>query len=258
MKDYYGILGVSPSAHMADIKRAYRRLAIQYHPDKNPDPSAEALFKEINEAYDVLSDPAKKSNYDWKRQNPLSDILQETQPPPHRDPAYRKRRRPPANYKSERQRLREMMEQYLPYVIWISRIGLVVTLLFALDYVLPYRSMSEEIVGRYRVDGRRGTGHLVIVTNSGRKIDLYDWPFDNHHQESIDFKLTYIYATVMSITVDGEDHETGYVYRGLVFFPVTVFIFSLLSLIFRREIEFSFNAGVVSALVLVITLFVIL
>ena len=64
-KDYYKILGVSPNATTEEIKKAYRRLALQYHPDKNPgDKKAEEKFKDIAEAYDVLSDPEKRKKYD--------------------------------------------------------------------------------------------------------------------------------------------------------------------------------------------------
>nr|NIV32488.1 DnaJ domain-containing protein [Anaerolineae bacterium] len=59
-KDYYETLGVSRDADRKEIRRAFRRLARQYHPDVNPgDPEAEEHFKEINEAYEVLSDPEK-------------------------------------------------------------------------------------------------------------------------------------------------------------------------------------------------------
>ncbi|MFW5772875.1 MAG: DnaJ domain-containing protein, partial [Phototrophicaceae bacterium] len=62
--DYYRILGVSRNASDEDIKRAYRRLAKQYHPDANPNnPAAETRFKEINEAYATLVDSAKRSRY---------------------------------------------------------------------------------------------------------------------------------------------------------------------------------------------------
>ncbi len=65
MKDYYAILGVSKDASPEEIKRAYRELAKKYHPDKNRgDPEAEERFKEINEAYAVLSDPEKRAEYD--------------------------------------------------------------------------------------------------------------------------------------------------------------------------------------------------
>ncbi len=63
-KNYYQILGVKPQATAAEIKRSYRRLALKYHPDKNPgDNIAESVFKEIAEAYDVLSDEQKRKNY---------------------------------------------------------------------------------------------------------------------------------------------------------------------------------------------------
>ena len=62
-KDYYGILGVSKTADDDAIKKAYRKSALKWHPDRNPDTkaSAEAKFKEISEAYEVLSDKEKRA-----------------------------------------------------------------------------------------------------------------------------------------------------------------------------------------------------
>ena len=67
-KDYYAVLGVSPEATQDEIKRAYRKLALKYHPDRNPgNKEAEEKFKEINEAYQVLGDPEKRAKYDQMR-----------------------------------------------------------------------------------------------------------------------------------------------------------------------------------------------
>ena len=64
-RDYYDILGITKGADEAEIKKAYRKMAIKYHPDKNPDdPSAEDKFKEAAEAYEVLSDSQKRARYD--------------------------------------------------------------------------------------------------------------------------------------------------------------------------------------------------
>ena len=63
-RDYYEILGVDRSATDEEVKKAFRKLAFQYHPDRNKNHDAEDRFKEISEAYDVLSDPEKRAKYD--------------------------------------------------------------------------------------------------------------------------------------------------------------------------------------------------
>jgi DnaJ-class molecular chaperone len=80
LKNYYQILNVSQGTSAEDIKKAFRRLALQYHPDRNPENVREAgeIFKEINEAYEVLGDEQKRWKYD--RLTSLSSYPQRTMP----------------------------------------------------------------------------------------------------------------------------------------------------------------------------------
>ena len=66
--DYYEVLHLHPSAHPDVVQAAYRRLALLYHPDKNPSPEATNLMAQVNQAYDVLSDPEKRAAYDRSRE----------------------------------------------------------------------------------------------------------------------------------------------------------------------------------------------
>ena len=72
MKDYYQVLGLTKEASEDEIKKSYRKLAMKYHPDRNPDSGAEEKFKEVKEAYEVLSDSAKKAEYDRKASSPFA------------------------------------------------------------------------------------------------------------------------------------------------------------------------------------------
>jgi curved DNA-binding protein CbpA len=66
--DYYGVLGVDRDASTREIRRAYRRLACQQHPDRNPEPDGAQRFRTLAEAYEVLSDPARRARYDHTTQ----------------------------------------------------------------------------------------------------------------------------------------------------------------------------------------------
>jgi curved DNA-binding protein CbpA len=73
MKDYYGLLGVSPEVTAELIKTAYRKKAALFHPDRNPAPDAAARFREVQEAYEVLADVDRRKAYDETRRSSLID-----------------------------------------------------------------------------------------------------------------------------------------------------------------------------------------
>ncbi|GGX29415.1 DnaJ domain-containing protein [Undibacterium squillarum] len=78
MKDYYIILGLAPTATLADIKKAFRVKAAEFHPDRNSSELAPQKFHEVKEAYDVLSDDEKRAAYDDNRRRNLLDSPLET------------------------------------------------------------------------------------------------------------------------------------------------------------------------------------
>ena len=78
MSEHYAALGLKSDASLSDVKRAFRQKASQFHPDRNSDPDAPARFREVQEAYDVLSDDDKRKAYDDNRRRNLLDDPAET------------------------------------------------------------------------------------------------------------------------------------------------------------------------------------
>lgn len=73
MEDYYAVLGIERDASSDGVKTAYRKLAAAYHPDRNASPDAPALFRDAQQAYEILSEPAKRRAYDESRRRSLVD-----------------------------------------------------------------------------------------------------------------------------------------------------------------------------------------
>lgn len=257
MKDYYAILGVSHTASAEEIKRAFRRLAVQYHPDKNPDPKAEDIFKDLSEAYDVLSDWDKRKNYDLRFENPFEAIVDVASPKPkHRDPKYRPK--PPGYRPPRKSSVYDTMAEYLPYFRRISWAGLLVTCLVVIDFVLPYRATEELVVGVERVTNGKGKFlYYEFNTYSGKQIKAHDYAASFLiYEDRIRYNQTAIFHTDMYLSDDDGEHliKLGYIYRTLFFFPLILGVTSILGVAYRKNIEFPFNLSIISGTFLVITL----
>lgn len=259
VKDYYAILGVSHSASQLDIKKAYRKLAVLYHPDKNPSHDAQPRFQEINEAYDVLGDAEQRALYDARLASPLQELFGEPERV-HRDPAYRRKRKsapspppqePPASY--------VLMRDSIKYVWWISAAGLLVTTLLFLDYFLPYERVEETIQEIYAMRSRGNQIYHVVATSSGEQIRLYDLDTSTFADGRILTSVSAIYGSVMEVSNAAGTYTawTAYLYSSLVFFPILLFINSILALIYRRSVEFAFNLNITAFILLIINLILI-
>ena len=258
MEDYYQILGVSRSASNEEIKRAYRKLALRYHPDKTSDPSAHERIKKINEAYDVLGDPEKKRSYDLGRYKPLVDAFKDTEStPPHRDPAYR-RRRPPVNRKNEKSGMQELMEAYTPFVAKISLTAFIFCMALLIDYALPFAKTTEKITDSYSYRGfQRGYARSeVIVTNENSRYKLSS--LDVAHfmvGDLIIVSSSRLFRIPAFIHSKGgyraKFHTT--IYGNFIFMPLILLVTSSLG-VFLKNLELKFNLGVMNFLVLVLNL----
>ena len=253
--NYYQVLGVQYSAGYDEIKRAYRRLAVLYHPDKNPDPAAENIFKKINEAYDVLSDPAKKRVYDLRLQAPFAEVVEDRTR--HKDPAYRPSR-PRTRRKSDRERMKDLMREYMPWVIRITQFCFLASLLIVVDYLLPKHSNPMKIVEtnvRRTYTRNFATTWWVIRTDDGRVIDV-PYEFSDHFAtgrqiELLTTMLLNVPRRVQSDTLAVRLNKS--IYGNFLFAPIALFIFSSLGLFFRKNVEIGFNLGVMCFLILIFT-----
>jgi curved DNA-binding protein CbpA len=264
MKDYYSILGVSVTASELEIKRVYRRLAVKYHPDKNPSPEAEALFKEINEAYDVLGDPEKRQTYDLRRQNPFQALVQEEEPVvQHRDPRYRRRKPPGYRPPASRYTPKDLMRDYLPKVIVFSWAGMVLGLLLLTDFVLPSTTSTETVAAVYPVykgarSGRRYHAYELMKTKEGTAIKFRDKNWNLFAIDStVQIERTRIFSTHQYISNARYRVALANIYGAVGIVPLILFITSLLGLYFRSNVEFAFNVSIVSGILLIISLYLI-
>jgi curved DNA-binding protein CbpA len=254
VKDYYSILRVSRSADSKTIKRSYRLLVQKYHPDINPDPQAAELIKEINEAYDVLSDPAKKSDYDYQLISP-SQHIPVSQPTPHRDPRYRKAYRP---VKKEDHQL-ELIKNYVHLAIKVSWVGCFISFFLLIDICLPHRVVKDTVQGLYASSGRASSN--LVVSESGRqiKIGLEDLR-TMKRGEPIEITETILTSIVITIYIPEKEHyitSMATLYRTYLFVPLLMLVSSGVGLLIRKRVELQFNAGIVSFILIIFTLILI-
>jgi len=255
--DYYRILGVDHSATAEEIKRAYRRLAVTYHPDKNPAPGAENIFKQVNEAYDVLGDPVKRHGYDHRLQNTFIELAQEMEGPRHRDPAYRPRKKK-AYRKSEREDVRELMARYLPLAQKAIYFCFSIAVFLLIDFVWPDQISTEQIeqaMIRRTYSRNSSTVWWVVETDGGYEIDM-PYEVKEYFQPGQSVIIHSSFFLDMPISASVPEQEVRIrksIYGNFIFAPATLLIVSSLGIVFRKNSEYGFNFGVVSFVILLFT-----
>ncbi|MBY0433169.1 MAG: J domain-containing protein [Cyclobacteriaceae bacterium] len=265
MKDYYQILRISRQASDEEIKRAYRRLALVFHPDKNRSAEASALFQEINEAHEILSDPAQRQRYDELLSG--ATVVLEAPPPQqwHRDPAYRRKQQP--GYKPPPARPSErllMMVHFLQYLRPISWAGLAWCAFLVFDYSLPFRVSEENVLAEANRDITWEMHHVpnVVVTDKGHQFPV---SYEGAEFFPVGSKVEVVTSWVLHVLVVVKAKSGLYtidnlasVYQNFMIVPVILFLLSVAGLLLKKGIEFRFNVAISICIVLVFNLIFLL
>jgi curved DNA-binding protein CbpA len=257
MKDYYQILGVSRKADIEEVKRSFRKLAITYHPDRNPSKEAESFIKEIIEAYEVLENPASRSLYDslLDGQAPIDA----EKPRPHRDPRYR-RQPPNPNYKSEKQEMMDMMKSYLPVAVFVSWVTLAASIFLVCDFFMKPVQQTEVITAFARKSYPRESERFATDRGNEFKINR-----DQSGKFQRGESLTVSYSPWLNVPisfVSNQRHEVNRIpatlYGNFIFAPIFLIAASVTGVAYRKGIMFRFNLGIVNFLLLILNILFLL
>lgn len=246
MKDYYAIIQVDRKASDADIKKAFRKLAVKYHPDKNPSLEAEDLFKEINEAYEVLSNPASRLDYDQRLGNPgfysYADVRPQRQT--YRGP-------------SEKVMLQKSLLRYSQLLFYF---GCLWCSILIVDYTMP----EEHIQGKVTTDITKNSilrvnkPKKLLSTDIGKDFDitpreLKHFPFDTDVHI---YKSPLLSAVIRVENYNGTFvvNNLGSIYRNFSFAPIILFLGCMIGLIIKKGVEFHVNLGIVVFLLMILNI----
>jgi curved DNA-binding protein CbpA len=261
MKDYYHILQITPEASQEEIKKAYRRLAKVHHPDVAANGRQEVFIIDLNEAYRTLSNPEKRSRYDWIRTygnassepaNEQDTFLQYTPPQP-----VNKRK---AFYKNPLCE-RELVKPYLAYTYTVSKIALVFCILLFIDFLLPLRLQRDRAVyltNVYSVQkGNSIHDHTQIETWSGKQVKVSKeagMQFSSNpnmlvYKTRLFSKARYVTSVLK--------RETRYligrsIYGNFIFLPLILLLTAFLGSLKQFPPELDFSLGLASGVLMLI------
>lgn len=262
MKNYYFILGIHIYSREAEIKSAYRKLALQFHPDRNSSPDAATIFREVNEAYEILSDPQAKVDYDRLLKG---DNQPSTEPTPAHQRDTRYRPKPPGfvvNRSTKKKELINLMQGYLPHAMVLSRIALCCVCILVLDFLLPVNRRREKVVGVYGIYNQYEQTGTQLQASDGSIYKLGKNTSGRLRQDDVvvicQSPLLAVAKRVENESGDARNRIPVSIYGNFLFFPAIWLITSALGSFYKKGIEFRFNLGVVNLLLGIFNLIILL
>jgi hypothetical protein len=181
----------------------------------------------------------------------------------HRDPRYRPRQ-PYVYRKPQKSAQYLLMERWNKYAHWINIVSAVVFIVLVLDYMIPYKVTKESVQEIVRVTGgagkysKNGFKYFLIETESGKSLKVYTLAAGTVGAE-FTLQTTRLYQLPMSITShsNGSTLEMGYIYGGIFFMPLLLFVVAVFGILLRKNITACFNCAIVTSILLIITLVLI-
>jgi hypothetical protein len=266
MKDYYQILKIPRSASEGEIKRSFRLLAVKLHPDKNPNNQTVALFQEINEAYEVLSDKDKKWVYDQKYDAYYSPNKYGGTVGKAPSPSYTR-----ANYSRPRYSAPSRSFDYSDYAPFFRKVnwgGMFLCLILIFDYVFTIDYPNQKItwiddIQEVRTRNSRGYSKRnpsdVLVDIETEK---FQFQMEIRHAaeieigDNIDVYMTPLFQ--IARWVDVRDKAISIaphygVYNNFVFIPAILLILSCIGLFVKRNEKFVVDIGIGAMIFFVLT-----
>lgn len=258
MKDYYQILGVNERATDREIKQAHRQLALLLHPDRTPDPSAQARFLEVQEAYEVLGDYHRRLAYDLIRAQARELIRRSQQPkgPSPYDP-------PPAPPRPRRpDPVKLIIAKYAPWAHRLNWAVAVFCLSLFLDWALPLNEYpNEPVVGKRVIfvsTSRANPQNAYVISTPHTEFKLRgDLGGEMHFGQAVTVWRTPLWRIVRRVQPRYRAVFRPYggnIYGTLSFWPILLFIVSAVGLLPRASDELRVNTATSGLLLLIITL----
>ena len=253
----YDILGISQTASEQEIKKAYRKLALQYHPDKNKDADAAEKFNLIQQAYNVLSNSQLRTQYDYtlvfgNQQNTLEE--EATFRNNHRNPRYRARSHYQNTDKGPTERYIAMVS-VLGYFKKVNYLSIALLLFIATEYLLPHKTEKLEIADVMQRRSGNQYIYYFVFTNGGkfdfsRNSEVFLYRGDNLFIHYSLLTETLIEIELPRTTFSYTNFPT--IYANFSFVPILLALLTFLSMIFQKKTEFAFSLGIINIFLLII------
>ena len=246
MKDYYEIMKVDRKATDAEIKKAFRKLANQYHPDKNPSSEAESVFKEINEAYEVLSDPASRLDYDQRLGSPAFFNYQYIRP-----------QRPAYKGPSEKTLFQNSLLRYSRLLFYFGSLWCSV---LAVDFTMPEDHIQSKVTidmsKRPLFSIHQPRNLLATDVGKGFSITAGEMKYFPFQSDIHIYRSPLLSAVIRVENYNGTYvvNNLGSIYRNFSFAPILLFLGCVAGIVIRNGVEFHVNLGIVVFLLMILNI----